>query len=46
MLELFHDEFEHGKLFISYPMVEAIKHLKDGVNFKDTVAISEKPYKK
>lgn len=45
MLEFFNDEFENGKLFISYPMVEAIKHLKDDINFKDTVAISEKKYK-
>ncbi len=27
-------------------MVEAIKHLKDGINFKDTDAIAGKEYKK
>lgn len=27
MLELFSDETDHGKLFISYPMVEAIQHI-------------------
>jgi hypothetical protein len=45
MLELFNDEIENGKLFVSYPMVEAIKHLKNDICFKDTKAISEKIYK-
>ena len=34
MLELFSEETESGKLLISYPMVESIKHLSDGVDFK------------
>lgn len=45
MLESFNDEFDNGKLFISYPMVEAIKHLKENIDFKTTTAISEKQYK-
>ncbi|MEA1953654.1 MAG: hypothetical protein U9O24_04630 [Campylobacterota bacterium] len=45
MLETFNDEFDNGKLFISYPMVEAIKHLKESIEFKDTIAISEQQYK-
>ena len=45
MIEFFDDEFENGKLFISYPMVESIKHLKVGIDFKEITAISEKAYK-
>lgn len=37
MLQLFNDETNQGKLYISYPMVEAIKHLKMTNDFKDTV---------
>ena len=36
MLSLFNEETENGKLYISYPMVEAIKHIKGSVDFKDT----------
>ncbi len=46
MLEFFDDEFENGKLFISYPMVEAIKHLKENINFEETIVNSCKEYKK
>ena len=47
MLKLFDNETsDYGKLYISYPMVEAIKHLKDGVEFKDTIEESKKSYKK
>lgn len=46
MLELFDDELDKGKLFVSYPMVEALRHMKKNTDFKDTVAISEKAYKK
>jgi len=35
MLAFFDNETENGKLYISYPMVEAIIHLKTGVDFKD-----------
>lgn len=34
MLEFFDNETENGKMFISYPMVEAIKHFKDKQSFK------------
>lgn len=35
MLTYFNDETENGLLYISYPMVEAIRHFKDRNNFKD-----------
>jgi len=37
LLDTFNDEFEQGKLWISYPMTEAIKHCTDNPNdcFKD-----------
>ncbi len=34
LLELFNEETENGKLFISYPMVEAIKHISSTIDFK------------
>jgi hypothetical protein len=37
MLNYFNDETENGKLFISYPMVEAIKHLKADIDFQNTI---------
>jgi hypothetical protein len=50
MLEHFNEETENGKLYISYPMVEAIKHLKSDVNFQNTIVhvkpnITYKKYK-
>jgi len=38
LLETFNNEFEQGKLWISYPMAEALKHIKKNPNdcFKDT----------
>lgn len=45
MVNFFDDEFDNGKLFVSYPMVEALRHLKDEIDFKDTIAISEYKYK-
>lgn len=45
MLEIFNNETEKGKLYISYPMIEAIKHLKKETSFKDIVAKCEKAYK-
>jgi len=49
LLETFNNEFERGKLWISYPMAEAIKHCKTKPEncFKDsTINISEyKNYK-
>ena len=46
MLELFDDELDKGKLFVSYPMVEALRHIKRDTDFKNVVATSEKSYKK
>lgn len=46
MLQLFDNELENGKLFVSYPMVEALRHIKENINFKEIKAISEKAYKK
>ena len=37
MLSFFSDETGDGMLFISYPMVEAIRHFKDVESFKDLV---------
>ena len=37
MLFLFDEETSHGKLYISYPMVEALKHLNDATPFQDVV---------
>ena len=45
MIELFDNETEQGKLYISYPMSEAITHLKDGVDFKNIIEKSEYNYK-
>lgn len=46
MLDLFNNETVNGKLYVSYPMVEAIKHLNDTTDFKDTVETSHRDYKK
>lgn len=35
LLKFFNEETENGKLYISYPMVEAIKHVNDFNSFKD-----------
>jgi hypothetical protein len=45
MLNLFDDETNNGKLYISYPMVEAIKHLKTGIDFQNVIAESNPNYK-
>ena len=45
MLDLFNNETEKGKLFISYPMVEALQHIKSDIDFKNIVAKCEKIYK-
>lgn len=37
LLQHFNEETGNGKLFISYPMVEAFKHLKKDIPFEDTV---------
>ncbi len=45
MLAKFKDETEYGKLYISYPMVEAIKHLNQDTDFKNLKAYSDPNYK-
>ena len=45
MLNIFDNETEQGKLYISYPMSEALKHIKDSVDFKNICAISQSKYK-
>ncbi|MCK5726170.1 MAG: hypothetical protein KAH22_05010 [Thiotrichaceae bacterium] len=46
MLNFFNEETDNGKLYISYPMLESLKHLKNNTPFQDTVAESNKNYKK
>lgn len=38
MLDYFDNETENGCLYLSYPMVEAIRHFRDMDSFKDLVA--------
>ena len=45
MLNIFNNETEQGLLYISYPMGEALKHIKDDIDFKDVCAVSEPKYK-
>lgn len=35
VLTFFNEETDKGKLFLSYPMVEAIKHFSNEINFKE-----------
>ncbi len=37
MIDYFDNETEYGKLYISYPMVEALKHVQSDVDFKETI---------
>lgn len=48
MLAHFQEETDNGKLFISYPMVEALKDLNDTSNYEDNIVIAneDKGYKK
>ena len=49
MLSLFNNETEKGKLYLSYPMVEAIRHFEEQVDFIHvcvTSKIKGKPYKR
>lgn len=41
MLEYFDNETENGKLYISYPMVESIKHLNSDIPFHETTAVTK-----
>lgn len=45
MLQFFDNETENGKLYVSYPMIEAIQHLKENVNFQETIEECNKEYK-
>ncbi len=48
MLRIFNNETGNGKLYISYPMVEALKHFTTNESFKDVVVDAKKniAYKK
>ena len=37
MLDLFDNETDNGKLYISYPMIESISHFTDHDSFKDAI---------
>ena len=39
LLSYFDEETEAGKLYISYPMLEAIKHIQDELSFGDVFAL-------
>lgn len=39
LLEFFKEETDKGKLYVSYPMVESLKHVSDFDDFKDLTAI-------
>lgn len=45
MLKFFDNETENGKLYVSYPMIEAIQHLKEEVSFCQTIEECNKEYK-
>lgn len=35
LLEFFNEETEHGRLLLSYPMVESLRHFSDNIDFKN-----------
>lgn len=41
LLDFFNEETEKGKLYISYPMVEALKHIESYDTFKDLIVASQ-----
>lgn len=41
LLEHFSEETDHGRLYVSYPMVEAVKHLNSCISFQDVSALIE-----
>ncbi|EMN7239594.1 hypothetical protein WB855_004579 [Vibrio parahaemolyticus] len=41
MLEFFDEETDNGKLYISYPMVEALKHIPANTTFEDLVVAAK-----
>lgn len=42
LLKMFDNETENGKLFISYPMVEALKHVNDSIKFDELTVCCNK----
>ena len=42
MLTHFNEETEYGKLYISYPMVEALKDLNDKDDYKDNIVLAKR----
>lgn len=46
LLQIFDNETENGKLYISYPMVEALKHYRSGTEFQLLTARCSENYKK
>lgn len=42
MLSFFNEETENGKLYLSYPMVESLRHLHPNVDFSGTVVSCKK----
>ncbi|SEH07602.1 hypothetical protein [Candidatus Venteria ishoeyi] len=45
LLNHFNEETENGKLYISYPMVEALKHLSSNINFSQSVVEAKRNIK-
>jgi len=45
LLNLFDQETENGKLYISYPMVESIRHIPTNIDFKDLIVKAKKNIK-
>jgi hypothetical protein len=37
MLDFFNEETEKGKLYLSYPMVESLRHYSENITFKDLI---------
>lgn len=46
LLKTFDNETENGKLYISYPMLEALKHYNNWQDFKDKIAACTPDYKR
>lgn len=46
LLNIFDNETENGKLYVSYPMLEALKHYKNMQDFKEQIGKCSSNYKK
>lgn len=46
IISFFDDEHDQGRVYISYPMVEAIRHVSSRDNFKTLKVVSSPAYKK